>query len=102
MVGDIDLGNGFHMRYFGWFPNRELNPQYKDTPDIERAGVTIFKDGICVAGITFDTPETEVVFKDDEHRWQVVSYDPLTVTPSIRNPNTGLHGFITNGKWIPA
>jgi hypothetical protein len=35
-------------------------------------------------------------------RWTVVTKDPLTVTPSIHNTGCGCHGFITDGKWVPA
>lgn len=32
--------------------------------------------------------------------WQVASRDPLTVTPSILSSCCGIHGFITDGKWL--
>lgn len=32
--------------------------------------------------------------------WQVVSTDPMTVTPSILCGSCGEHGFITEGKWV--
>lgn len=34
--------------------------------------------------------------------WNVVSLDPLTLTPSVLDPETGLHGFIADGRWLPA
>lgn len=34
--------------------------------------------------------------------WSVSSWDPLTVTPSLRCLGCGTHGFITNGRWEPA
>jgi hypothetical protein len=34
--------------------------------------------------------------------WDVVSLDPLTLAPSVHAPACGLHGFITNGSWMPA
>ena len=30
---------------------------------------------------------------------QILSADPLTVTPSIMCPDCGLHGYITDGMW---
>lgn len=33
---------------------------------------------------------------------QLVSQNPLTITPSILCPDCGTHGFVTNGKWVPA
>lgn len=34
--------------------------------------------------------------------WTLVSTDPLTVTPSIRCVECDTHGFITDGRWVPA
>jgi len=34
--------------------------------------------------------------------WQVVSYDPLTLVPSVACPRCGAHGFIIDGTWRPA
>ena len=33
--------------------------------------------------------------------WTLVSKDPLTITPSIMCGSCGLHGFFTNGQWVP-
>lgn len=32
----------------------------------------------------------------------IVSRDPLTIVASILCPDCGLHGFVTNGEWVPA
>ncbi len=40
-----------------------------------------------------------------DSRWTVQQTDPLTVTPSVwcKPPGgCGLHGFIREGKWVPA
>jgi hypothetical protein len=37
--------------------------------------------------------------------WQVESMDPLTISPSIHVEMPGVgefHGFIRDGKWVPA
>ena len=34
--------------------------------------------------------------------WIVQQTDPLTVVPSILCGYCGTHGFITDGKWVPA
>lgn len=31
----------------------------------------------------------------------VVSDEPLTITASISCPSCGLHGYVTDGRWIP-
>lgn len=35
-------------------------------------------------------------------QWNVESWDPLTLSPSIACRNCDHHGFIRNGEWIPA
>jgi hypothetical protein len=34
--------------------------------------------------------------------WTVVSESPLTLSPSLLCPRCGHHGFIRDGKWVPA
>lgn len=34
--------------------------------------------------------------------WEVLSMDPLTLSPSILCLRCGNHGFIREGKWVPA
>ena len=38
---DIDLGDGHTLRFTCWKPDRELNPQYADLPDVERVGAIV-------------------------------------------------------------
>jgi hypothetical protein len=33
--------------------------------------------------------------------WQLFSRDPISMGPSVAYTCCGLHGFVTNGKWIP-
>lgn len=39
-------------------------------------------------------------FPDDRAKWQVVSQDPLTLSPSILRKPCDLHGWIQNGEWV--
>lgn len=34
--------------------------------------------------------------------WNVLSWEPLTLEPSIRCITCSCHGFIRQGKWVPA
>jgi hypothetical protein len=105
MTTDLrDLGDGFSWTFFVWSPDRDLNPQYKDVPDIDPAGVLIWRDGEVVAGPWFDLPAVR-----QRHQgpvWQVVSLDPLHLEPSIQMyDNQGapsFHGFIRDGRWVAA
>ena len=38
--------------------------------------------------------------EDGGHR--ITSREPLTIEPSIHCPDCGTHGFIRNGRWVPA
>ena len=109
---DLDLDNDHLLWFFCWAPDRELNPQHKDRPDVPRAGAIISHiapDGSdCMSSINFDLPDTKGLFAD-EAKWQVISWEPLTVAPSLlcrapleRGGECGDHGFIREGKWALA
>jgi hypothetical protein len=102
---DIDIGHGHFMRYFSWSPDRALNPQYDGIPDIPKCGAAIGhvapNGAKCMSAIHFDTPEVRAVF-DKCNVWTVESWEPLTVSPSLLCMRCGDHGFIKNGKWVPA
>lgn len=34
--------------------------------------------------------------------WEVISVEPLTLSPSLLCRACGSHGFIRDGKWVPA
>lgn len=55
--------------------------------------------GDCFAGLQFDIPENEDMI---EAKWRVRKWDPLTLHPSIHRVECGLHGFIREGRWVPA
>jgi len=92
----LDLGDGFSARYYGWSPDRDLNPQYEGIPDQDRAGLIL----TCPHG------EGGVPFvgrvPGGGQGWTVLSEEPLTLEPSILCPNCGCHGFIREGRWISA
>ena len=110
---DLDLGDGHLLWFVGWCPDRELNPQYRDIPDVDRAGAIvshIARDGSdCMSSINFDLPELNKAFPND-NRWKVESWEPLTLSPSLlcRAPlensqgECGDHGFVRNGQWVKA
>lgn len=111
-MGDsIDLGHGVYMRWAGWHPDRELNPQYDGIPDDPHSLVIVghvHEDGsVCEGGVPLDTPVHRALAARDKRLaqrsvWQVESLDPLTISPSILKTECGLHGFIRGGRWVPA
>ena len=103
MSDTIDLGLDHHGRFFGWWPD-DLPSNRKrygfPLPHVERAGLSI-RHGECESAVTFDLPETRQHF-DGQALWKIESPDPLTLSPSILCRRCGDHGFIRNGKWVPA
>lgn len=106
MSEPLDLGHGHTASFTIWAPDRALNPQYADLPDVDPWGLAIDHprpDGTpCIgSAATFDGP---VVRQIDPTRpvWTVESLDPLTISPSLLCRLCGDHGFIRNGRWEPA
>ena len=103
MTGEaIDLGSGHTMVYTCWCPDRELNPQYAGIPDIEKIGVIVDTGNGCQSVALFDLPGVREVLGPDRPVWQVESWEPLTLSPSLLCRLCGDHGFIRAGRWVPA
>ena len=97
----IDLGSGHSMQFTCWKPDRYLNPQYADLPDIERVGVIVDTGNGCKSSVLFDLPGVAQVFPGHPV-WTVESWEPLTLSPSLLCKLCGDHGFIRAGRWVPA
>lgn len=52
----------------------------------------------CGGSVTFDVPEAEGLRGP---RWSVEQCEPLTISPSVLC-SCGHHGFIRDGRWVPA
>lgn len=52
----------------------------------------------CGGSVTFLVPEAEGL---PGPRWQVDSWEPLTISPSVLC-SCGHHGWIRDGRWVPA
>ena len=102
---DLDLGHDHTLMFTHWAPDRALNPQYDGLPDVPRIGATVCHlkpDGSpCASGIHFDSEVARRVFPG-QTGWTVESWEPLTVSPSLLCLRCGDHGFIREGKWVPA
>lgn len=108
---DFDLSEGVRAWWTSWKPDRKLNPKYSDLADIERFGLIYehpaeTETGRCCGGIQFDTPEVRTVIElsrtPGRAVWQVESWDPLTLSPSLLCGACGHHGFIRGGRWVAA
>lgn len=54
---------------------------------------------LCCGFVGFDTPETHEVTTPQSPKWQVESWDPLTLSPSLLCRRCGNHGFLRSGCW---
>lgn len=110
----LDLGFDHFGRWTCWEPDRELNPQYEGIPDVSRYGLIIDHPNPrtgdrCHSAVTFDTP-TARILDPNRPKWAVESLEPLHLEPSILcrftqaagEPECGDHGYIRNGRWVPA
>ena len=103
-----DLGHDHFLRYFSWAPedlpgNRQLYGT--QLPNVEKAGVIIRHQrpngDWCESAIHFDLREL-MLMRNEGHVWQVISWEPLTLSPSLLCRLCGDHGFIRDGRWVPA
>lgn len=82
-----DIGHDTYIAYFS-------------TTSVEKAGlIEVHKkpDGeLCFGSVYFEGT------KGDGPKWKVESLEPLTISPSLLCKVCGHHGFIRQGKWVPA
>lgn len=94
-VFGLDLGHGVFFA-----------PHTAQWADGETVGGIVWHthaDGsICGGGISFQHSPTASERERARPLWSVVSFDPLTLTPSVLDSTCGLHGFIADGVWVPA
>jgi hypothetical protein len=43
-----------------------------------------------------------IVPREGRDIWRVIQAEPLTLEPSLRCRACGSHGFVRDGKWVPA
>lgn len=101
----IDLGENHRAFPTCWSPDRKLNPQYENIPDIPLMGYQIEHNNAatgepCMGHVNLDLPGVRQLV-NERAVWNVESLDPLTISPSILC-DCGDHGYIQNGKWIGA
>lgn len=111
LVPDLDLGSDHFLRFTKWAPddlpgNRQwLGIPEGPLPVVEKYGAIVWhltSDGKrCEGAITFRN-EWSVKHTDGHALWDVESWEPLTVHPSLACQLCGDHGFIRDGKWIKA
>ena len=106
MSGDrLDLGHDHTIRIAVWDPDLDLNPQLAHLAGqfpARTSGIVTHKlpgGGECEGAITFDSPLAREHFSGPF--WTVESWEPLTLSPSLLC-HCGDHGYIKQGRWVPA
>jgi hypothetical protein len=106
---EIEIGHGFTIRFYTEKNAVELmgrtttgliitgpapaQCKYKKVFSAEE------QTGLCGGGVNFTN--SRIAAKEGRPMWQVKSWEPLTLTPSIVCGCGGQHGFITNGQYVP-
>jgi hypothetical protein len=98
VTANLDFGNGYTGRWVGWHPARGLNPQYADIADLDRAALLLTCPHGAEGVVHVHPPEYDAIFGGPG--WQVESWEPLTLNPSILRTECGCHGYIRDGKWV--
>ena len=57
--------------------------------------------GWCAGSFAWRNPSSED-FRAESALWTLLSWSPLTVAPSLLCLDCKAHGFIRDGKWVPA
>lgn len=91
--GFEDIGQGVRIAYQSWgaYDKAGLTEEH-DRPD---------GGGRCHGGVYFDLPGMRDTFREDQ-LWQVESWEPLTISPSLLCRICGHHGWIKEGRWVSA
>lgn len=98
----IDLGNGHRLVF--------TSSEYEATGEpltLAQACGGIHehpnaKDGPPCAGYVHFRGRPDRRSGENRPAWEIVQDEPLTLSPSLLCRTCGSHGFIRNGKWVPA
>ena len=90
----IDIGHGHQIKFVSYDGD-------------ERTGINDYHlrpDGTqCSGWIPFEGGAWALSFEPGQiQAWKVEQSEPLTISPSVLCRTCGNHGFIRNGKWVPA
>jgi len=99
----IDISDDHYIQFTTWKPDRKLNPQYKDLPDLDPCGLIMYhktpEGKECSGSIMFESDVAKIVFSN-QPVWTVESLEPLTLSPSLLCVACKDHGYIREGKWV--
>lgn len=92
----MDIGHGVTIQFWAW---------NEDVPHggglIEEHDSLTEPGKRCEGSITFATPEA-CAKAPEMQMWVLEQVEPLTLSPSLLCTQCGHHGFIRDGRWVPA
>lgn len=90
----LDIGHNHQIEFVSYKgdPRAGMNDHHIRPDGTECKGFIAFDGGTWAK--SFDPGQIQV--------WQVQSWEPLTLSPSLLCRVCGDHGFIREGKWVPA
>lgn len=89
----MDLGHGVTLEFTSWHEYERAG--YLQTHQRADTGEE------CWSGGMFDLPGIREHFPEGA-LWQVECWEPLTLSPSMLCRICGNHGFVREGRWVPA
>lgn len=90
----LDLGHGVRLEFVRWRAHPRAG-YIQQHPHATEPGV------MCAGSGLFDLPGIAGAFPG-RAVWRVESWDPLTLSPSLLCTTCGNHGFVREGRWVPA
>lgn len=101
-IEGTDIGYGFTIHTFRTSDSDEPVGAIIEGPAAEQCLYkNAFTEGRCAGSIRWSTWDWEGL---DPSRpiWELVQEEPLSLQPSIQCKCQGQHGYITDGKYVPA
>lgn len=103
MKEQVDLGNGFSMKFADWEPDRSIKEnarRFFGIPNCPRICIILTCRHGVEGVVHLDRGDMYKTIFGEREWWKVIQEEPLTLEPSIQ---TGCcHGFIREGKWVDA
>lgn len=101
--GDLGLGHDHWLRWLFW---SSTAPEFAHIPPTDRFGAIILHRNPatgerCMGGVRFPS-ETQRAVDPRSATWDVSSWEPLTISPSVLCRRCGDHGFVRDGEWVTA
>ena len=96
----VDLGHGVFYSKCLWHGEWVAIHEWHQCDARDVPGV--YGDGTTAGWIPFNIPAADEVTTGLGPRWEVIEFEPLTLSPSLQCALCSHHGFIRADRWVPA